>query len=189
MSGLINTTGAKSGVIGTTSGSISAASIGLGKAITYRLVTAVDNSADPLGPNTADWEVSDDTEFEGPMGTPVTQASGIFTFAETGHYLTTFNGYCVQTNGGNDWAAGYIYGSNNGSGGTYTNMAQAVVGSFNQDGQGSFTVQVLVDVTSVTGGDSCHIKIVVGRGGGTTNWSASTSHNTNSVTFIKLGNT
>ena len=158
------------------------------KAITHRLITTQTNDQNPLGSSTSDWEIADDMEYEGNMGTPVTQANGIFTFAETGHYLILLNIYCIVTGGGADWIAGGIDASDNGSGGSYQQIAAGSSGSFNADGHASFSATALADVTNISGSASV-CKIAVTKSAATATWQHSTDTNKCAITFIKLGDT
>ena len=167
---------------------ITAQHVGLGRAISYRLTTDFSDAQDPLGGG-GQWEISDDTEIEAKLPDTenvVTQSSGIFSFAETGHYLIIFSGYVQQYTAGVDRIEISLKASNNGSSGTFSTIGVGGGGSLDPDGIANPNIVVLVDVTSTS---NDFVKLVTATTAGESTWKASGTSNYNSILFVKLANT
>jgi len=84
MSGIIgDNLGRSSGLVK----AVTAAAGGLSVGDQWSLTTAFTGSAEPIASN---WEQNDEASFD-PLGSSMTESSGIFTFPSTGFYLVMFN--------------------------------------------------------------------------------------------------
>ena len=83
MSGIINQTGARSGVIGTTVGTPAG---GLSEADVWRCTNDLYLFREPL-PN---WERADTYGAGTQLGTGMSESSGVFTFPSIGHWLINY---------------------------------------------------------------------------------------------------
>ena len=183
MSGIVNRIGAKSGIIKRKEPSV----------IRWRLNGDPGaNAQDPLG-STADWIVSDGVsenpvEFAtGYFGSPtlVTEASGIFSFTETGYYYISSLVATQQFAANTLWIRCYHKLSNNGSGGTYS-FTSSSFSSQNDSEYSHIPVQSLVKVDDIA---NDHFKLVVDRATANPEWlySATAGENLTYIDFIKLG--
>ena len=84
MTGIVNSTGARSGIVGTTVGT--PAGGGIENATWMRLETTLTSDANDAIPN---WQIQHGST--GNIGTLVTEASGHFTFPQTGMWLIIYN--------------------------------------------------------------------------------------------------
>ena len=152
-----------------------------GVATSYRISTNFANTANPI---TSNWEEAD-TDGYGRLGTAVSQSSGIFTLPSTGIYLILAN-FSFDENGGGDDTSMHLYINTTTDG---TNFAVASEGRASYSGsnarQGA-DCAFIFDVTNTT----TH-KVSTSVDGITTNNNTmgSTSQNTSSVSFIRLGDT
>ena len=62
---------------------------------------------------TSNWERVDANGSAGPLGTGMSQSSGVFTFPSTGYWLVTFMTFCAGTSA--DWTDVYIQATTNNS--------------------------------------------------------------------------
>ena len=206
MSGIVNQTGAASGIIGTTSAPaigtgtdgylLTATGAGVNPAwetapaggITdssqWRINSAFTGTENPV---TTNWEECTETG-RAVLGSSVTQSSGIFTFPSTGHWMIMAHGYHQVDNVTSAYNSFRInFSINAGSGDDYNvaaNKYQQLVSDGNAHGSSSCTF--IFDVTNLT----TH-KISFGI----QNESASVSNSGNAssvysgATFIKLAET
>jgi hypothetical protein len=152
---------------------------GITDATTFRL--SADTAA--TGDLTSNWEV-DDTAGYGTLGTAVTEASGIFTFPSTGHWLIIFHAAHNNAAFSPMTVTSRIYTTDDGS--SYDIRAEAINNHNNTVNSQSDTMSAILDVTST----STHkAKVYMSRSAGSTNAAGSTSQNECHVEFIKLGDT
>ena len=139
-----------------------------------------------------DWE-RNDTEFT-KIGTGMSvntntgqSNSGHWTFPSTGIWLIQVQWQGHRASGSNHFAHHYIYGMNDGVQSNGFELASSSVGNANNDNRASAYMAAIFDVTNV----STH-KVLFGyydHISQTTTYKGSSSHNQNSYTFIKLGET
>ncbi len=183
MSGIINSVESKSGVIGRKEMSV----------IRWRLYgDPGTNALDPLGA-TSDWIVSDGVsespvEFAcGVYGSPtlVTEASGIFSFTETGYYHIASHAAARQTAANSRWIKCNHLLSDNGTSGTYTVVTTGFANQLDNH-WGQIALTSLVKVTDVS---NDKFKLSVDRETANTVWlnEGTAGVNLTYVDFIKLG--
>jgi len=158
---------------------ISGLSGGLSSAQQFRLTANVTST----GYLTANWEVPD-TSIQGNLGSIVSEASGVFSFSETGYYLVNFTAECqvyaVSSTNGNI----QIYSTNDN-----TNYTQLTSGRFGGTSDYDITVNstsVILDVTNTT---NDKVKFYFQLQTGNPRINGSTTENKTYVTFLKLGDT
>jgi len=125
------------------------------ESIVYRLVNSQTNSDDPLGGGGGDWDISDDTENEDQLGnTGVTidaSVNGVFEFTSTGYWFLT--AFCEASINGDDRNMVFgIKASDNGTGGTFTEIAAGKGSVKDQSALGFTTIPAacLIKVSSIT---------------------------------------
>jgi len=117
------------------------------------------------------------------IGTGMTESSGVFTFPRTGKYLVIFNGQ-FALNGSTNVVVYTQVTTNNSS---YSNHARALDGN-NGSGErsGSGSSFAFIDVTDTS---LVKVRFNVGVIGGSDAVSGSTSFQTTTFTFIRVGDT
>ena len=117
------------------------------------------------------------------IGTGMTESSGVFTFPRTGKYLVIFNGQ-FALNGSTNVVVYTQVTTNNSS---YSNHARALDGN-NGSGErsGSGSSFAFIDVTDTS---LVKVRFNVGVIGGSDAISGSTSFQTTTFTFIRVGDT
>ena len=118
------------------------------------------------------------------IGTGMTESSGVFTFPRTGKYLVIFNGQ-FALNGSTNVVVYTQVTSNNGA--SFQNHARALDGN-NGSGErsGSGCSFAFIDVTDTS---QVKVRFNVGVIGGSDAVSGSTSFQTTTFTFIRIGDT
>ena len=118
------------------------------------------------------------------IGTGMTESSGVFTFPRTGKYLVIFNGQ-FALNGSTNVVVYTQVTSNNGA--SFQNHARALDGN-NGSGErsGSGCSFAFIDVTDTS---QVKVRFNVGVIGGSDAVSGSTSFQTTTFTFIRVGDT
>ena len=118
------------------------------------------------------------------IGTGMSESSGVFTFPRTGKYLIIFNGQ-FALNGSTNIVVYTQVTSNNGA--SYQNHARALDGN-NGSGErsGSGASFAFIDVTDTS---QIKVRFNVGVIGGSDQISGSTSFQTTTFTFIRIGDT
>ena len=118
------------------------------------------------------------------IGTGMTESSGVFTFPRTGKYLVIFNGQ-FAVNGSTNVVVYTQVTSNNGA--SFQNHARALDGN-NGSGErsGSGCSFAFIDVTDTS---QVKVRFNVGVIGGSDAVSGSTSFQTTTFTFIRIGDT
>ena len=118
------------------------------------------------------------------IGTGMTESSGVFTFPRTGKYLVIFNGQ-FALNGSTNIVVYTQVTSNNGT--SYQNHARALDGN-NGSGErsGSGASFAFIDVTDTS---QIKVRFNVQVIGGSDQISGSTSFQTTTFTFIRIGDT
>jgi len=118
------------------------------------------------------------------IGTGMTESSGVFTFPRTGKYLVIFNGQ-FALNGSTNVVVYTQVTSNNGA--SFQNHARALDGN-NGSGErsGSGSSFAFIDVTDTS---QVKVRFNVGVIGGSDAVSGSTSFQTTTFTFIRIGDT
>ena len=184
MSGIINKIGSKSGTVKREEPSV----------IRWRLYEDPGSGGqDPLGSNN-DWIVSGGAVTDVPVefavgyfgsSTLVTEASGIFSFTETGYYHIKSQVMHHQYSGDTLWVRCYHLLSNNGTGGTY-NVSTTAYSSTNDNEYSHIPQSSLVKVTDVS---NDKFKLAVATQAITTTWlyEGTDGLNVTYIDFIKLG--
>ena len=118
------------------------------------------------------------------IGTGMTESSGLFTFPRTGKYLVIFNGQ-YALNGSTNVVVYTQVTTNNGT--SFQNHARALDGN-NGSGErsGSGSSFAFIDVTDTS---QVKVRFNVGVIGGSDAVSGSTSFQTTTFTFIRVGDT
>ena len=140
----------------------------------------------------SDWE-RNDTEFS-KIGTGMSvntstgqSTSGHWTFPSTGIWLIQVHWQGQRASGANHFAHHYIFAMNDGNQSNGFEIASSSVGNANNDNRASAYMAAIFDVTNT----STH-KVLFGyydTQSQNTVYKGSSSHNQNSYTFIKLGET
>tara|TARA_R100000458_G_scaffold50494_1_gene50695 strand:+ start:263 stop:910 length:648 start_codon:yes stop_codon:yes gene_type:complete len=151
---------------------------GLSEADQWRLTTTF-SSADSY--ITTNWERVDDRGSAGPLGTGMSESSGVFTFPSTGYWLVTFYAVCAGTHC--DWVNCLIDATLNNS--AYNNVAMGRDSCKDADSYSDVSAQALMDVTSTT---NVKMKFQV-KAHNALDWYGSTQVSETNVVFLKLGAT
>ena len=156
---------------------------GIKNADQWRLTT---NHTGAQGDLTSNFEQTDDLD-SGQIGSAMTQASGIFTFPDTGKWLIHVIGQWFSSNGGITYAGIHIRCTHNaGSGDTYDtktiNYANMDSTSYYQSESSCF----LFDVTDVT---THKVKFYAEKSVGDATLQGGTDVNLTTFTFLRLGDT
>jgi len=136
---------------------------------------------------TSNWE-RNDTEFEKiGTGMSVDSSTGHWTFPSTGKWLIMVHWQGQRSSGSNHFAHHYIFAMNDGNQSNGFEIASSSCGNGANDNRNTAFMQAIFDVTNV----STH-KVLFGyydTQSQNTTYKGSSSHNQNSYTFIKLGDT
>ena len=152
-----------------------------GAATTFRITANFANSADPI---TSNWEEAD-TDGYGRLGTAVSQSSGIFTMPSTGIYLILLNFAFDEGGGGADTSMhAYINTCTDGS--TFGVAAEGRASFTGSNARQGADCAFIFDVTNTT---THKVSTSVDGIETNNNTMGSTSQNTSSVSFIRLGDT
>jgi hypothetical protein len=157
---------------------ITGISSGLSEADQWRLTTTF-SSADSI--LTSNWERVDDRGSAGPLGSGMSQASGIFTFPSTGYWLVTFYAVCAGTHC--DWVNALIDATTNGS--AYNTVAMGRDSCKDADSYSDVSAQALMDVTSTS---DVKMRFQV-KAHNALDWYGNTQVSETNVVFLKLGAT
>jgi hypothetical protein len=130
---------------------------------------------------TSNWERVDANGSAGPLGTGMSQSSGVFTFPSTGYWLVTFMTFCAGTSA--DWTDVYIQATTNNS--AYNTVAETRESCEDGDSHTSICSQALIDVTDKT---QVKVKFKVAAAS-SIEWYGSTNVSKTSAVFLKLGAT
>ena len=150
---------------------------GLTEADNWRLTTTVSSNTNPV----TNWERGDSLLQGSYVGTGMTESSGIWTFPATGIYLINLFASLVHITSGATCGL-TIYATNDG-GSTYSTIA--VIGSKGSDEYQNQALSTFVDITDTS---LCKIKVGVAFGG-SGQLAGSTTSNSTTLTFLKLGDT
>ena len=131
---------------------------------------------------TSNWEQADTDSF-GVIGSAMTQASGIFTFPETGIYLVIFNCQIHSPSQGATYAGGIIQTTTDN--GTYSNAAEGYNSIYHANGYGIVTIYHQFDVTST----STHKVKFLANCEFASDVRGNTGYNRTCSQFIRLGDT
>ena len=152
---------------------------GLTQADNWRLTTFVTSNTNPV----TNWERGDSLLQGSYVGTGMTESSGIWTFPATGIYLVNLFASLVQITSGAIVAI-HIYATDDG-GSTYSSIA--AIGSKGSDEYSNQAISTFVDITDTS---LCKIKIAAFFSGTNQGQVAgSTTSNSTTLTFLKLGDT
>jgi hypothetical protein len=153
-----------------------------GMADQWSLTTSFTDSAEPIASN---WEQNDEASFD-PLGSSMTQSSGIFTFPSTGFYLVTFNAGTEANNLTADMFDAVIQVTINNSdydSGSIGQMSQTNISS----GHGQSTsISQVVDVTNTT---NVKVRFQISNASSNVYTQGSTSVRKTFATFLRLGDT
>ena len=158
---------------------------GLANASIWRLTTDFTNNASPIASN---WEAAD-TYGAGILGSPMTEASGIFTFPSTGMWYIMFNASFFGGSTNYPWNHSYLDVTTDNS--SYNTVG---LGAGNMDNAASAgntyaqaTSWTIFDVTD-TALCKCRFS-VTSSGTQYTTWRGNSSSNRTFALFMKLGDT
>ena len=130
---------------------------------------------------TSNWERVDANGSVGPLGTGMSESSGVFTFPDTGYWLVTFMTFCAGTSA--DWTDVYIQATTNDS--AYNTIAETRESCEDGDSHTSICSQALIDVTDKT---QVKVKFKVAAAA-SIEWYGSTNVSKTSAVFLRLGDT
>ena len=130
----------------------------------------------------SNWEQADTDSF-GVIGSAMTQASGVFTFPETGIYLVIFNCQIHSPSQGATYAGGIIQTTTDN--GTYSNAAEGYNSIYHSNGYGIVTIYHQFDVTST----STHKVKFLANCEFASDVRGNTGYNRTCSQFIRLGDT
>ena len=157
---------------------IASAAKGLGEADQWR-VNADFSSADTI--ITSNWERVDDRGSAGPLGTGMSESSGVFTFPSTGYWLVTFNTWCAGTSA--DWVEMSIHATLNNS--AYNTVSTTRDSCEDGDSHTSMSTEALIDVTSTS---NVKVKFDV-KAASSIEWYGDTNQSETNAVFLRLGAT
>ena len=154
---------------------------GIEMAQQWRVTTNFTGNAEPIASN---WEIVD-TDGYGGIGSNMTESSGIFTFPSTGIYYISFEGN-VSLNGSIRYWKVHIQTTTNNS--TYSDAADSH-GHISQVGSETYDNASCDFIFDVTDTSTHKVRFCFASDNGSTQFSGNTNINSNSVTFIRLGDT
>ena len=162
------------------SGTLSFATVtaGLTEADQWR-VNANFSSADTI--ITSNWERVDARGSAGPLGSGMSESSGVFTFPETGYWLVTFNTWCAGTSA--DWLLGSIHACLDGA--SYNTVSTTRDTCEDGDSHTSLSTTALIDCTSTS---DVKVKFHV-QAASSIEWYGDTQMSETNVVFLRLGDT
>lgn len=153
---------------------------GITYASQWRLTTDFTGSSEPIAANL---EAVDAPLGFGSIGSAMTQASGIFTFPQTGYwYVEAYADWTDATSSSLGRSRIYISTTTNNS--TYAVASNGWGGTYYSRNTG--TCSYIMDVTDVT---QCKVKFSVSQAGGTVVTNGDTDFNDTFFTFIRLSDT
>jgi len=181
MSGIVNSTGARSGVIGTTVGTPAAG--GITESDLWRTTSNGSANLDPV----VNWERAD-THGAGYLGTGMSESSGIFTFPSTGIWHVKFKADHFRS-GDSRWVLFEIWWSTN-SGGAWNRTATANSFLNQTSGGNTYNSAAGVQIFDVTDVGVQRVKFKAEYETSTNHYLlGDTNQNQTHVTFIRLGDT
>ena len=142
--------------------------------------TFSNNSATDI---TANWERNDNTGY-GPIGSAMTESSGIFNFPITGKYLIMAYAQFYASSGSHS-AFGVFIHRKIGSGGSFANVASGHSSGYTTNAYGYAQAQFLFDVTDIS---NDQVKMQAIGNTGRQVLSSNISQRTG-FTFLRLGDT
>ena len=151
---------------------------GLAMADQWR-VSANFSSADTI--ITSNWERVDARGSAGPLGSGMSESSGVFTFPETGYWLVTFNTWCAGTSA--DWLLGSIHACLDGA--SYNTVSTTRDTCEDGDSHTSLSTTALIDCTSTS---DVKVKFHV-QAASSIEWYGDTQMSETNVVFLRLGDT
>ena len=155
----------------------------IGFADQWRITTTF-ASAD-TNPISSNWERVDARGSSAPLGTGMSESSGIFTFPQTGYWLVIFRAVAAGTHC--DWINAEINVSLNASAGspTYAHVAKGRDSCKDADSYSDVSAQAIVDVTSVS---DVKVRFSVSAHN-SLDWYGHTNQSETSAIFLRLGDT
>jgi len=154
--------------------------VGITMADKFRLTTTLSGASDGTV-FTSNLERSDDATFA-KIGTGMTESSGIFTYPTTGLYKVIWN-FIIYTS--SDSGVNLFIAVSSNSGSSYDQVArglQGVSGSLAVYNTGTVSTYV-----NVTNSSTFRTKFEISSVNNTTNFAGNTAYDTNSLEFIRLG--
>ena len=154
----------------------------------WRITSSYTGSATPISSN---WERCD-TSANGlsqnlPIGSGMSQSSGVFTFPTTGKWLVNLK-YSIRHANENSWSEGYIQFTGN-DGSNWANAAGSYVSQYNDSGNvyGGLSTEALLDIED-TGNDKVRFTVDYEDASNGTIIGNSTQNHTY-ITFTRLADT
>ena len=185
MSGIVNSTGAVSGVIGTTVGT-PAAGGGITHTSQWRLSTSLSSQS---GAITSNLVIVPTTRGYGTIGAVMTVASGIFTFPATGHWLVTGT-FSAEADAGRGFCnIGVFCTLDNSSYNQATESLTALeVGDGSGNGYASATTTYQFDVQATTT-HKCKFQVAAAYPGEAVSWIGNAAVSYTHFNFTRFGDT
>jgi len=149
----------------------------------FRLTTSVSPSSGGSQETLTAWEAVD-SRGQGNKGTGVSQSSGIFSFANTGYYLITYN--LFMTTHTVTYGGGVLQATLNNS--SYSAILETYSSTSNTSGTyyKSASGSVIFDVTDTS---NCKVKTNILASGTTIGFGGSTDVNYTHIVFQRVGDT
>jgi len=154
---------------------------------TWRLTSSLAVTSTTSSILTSNWERADTRGYPAsatPLGTGMSESSGVFTFPATGIYLVLLEGYFAYSNSTTSNYSGVsVHVTTNNS--DYANTNRGYCGLTSNSAYESTHLSSIIDVT-----DTANVKIKIGyeiHASGTVG--GNTNDNDTAVTFIRLGDT
>ena len=180
MSGIINQTGAKSGIVGTTVGTPAG---GLSEADVWRNTSDMYLFREPI----STWERADTYGAGTQLGTGMSESSGVFTFPSTGHWLVNYYLYVYFDGNTRYFELKMQYSSNSGSGWDVTSTAANFLGDSGQNSGNISGSCAGSQILNITNASTSRVRFDHTGENSSVNMKGSSTMNATYATFIKLG--
>ena len=154
--------------------------LGITEADKFRLSTTLSGASNGTV-FTSNLERSDDATFS-KIGTGMTESSGIFTYPTTGLYKVIWN-FIIYTS--SDAAVNLFIAVSSNSGSSYDQVARGLQGV--SGSTATYNTGTISTYVNVTNSSTFRTKFEISSVNNTTNFSGSTSVDTNGLEFIRLG--
>ena len=163
-------------------GTITGAGGGITMADMWSITSSFTGSANPIS---SGWEQNDDASFD-PLGSSMTQSSGIFTFPSTGFYYVTFSVMSEANALSNDMFNMVIQATVNNSSYDDTAYGQSSINNIGAAHGMQSTINTIVDVTDTS---NVKVRFVIENAGSDVYIHGGTGRRHTYATFIRLGDT
>ena len=154
---------------------------GITMADMWSITSSFTGSANPIASN---WEQSDEESFD-PLGSSMSQSSGVFTFPSTGFYYVTFSAMSEANSLTNDMF-NLVIQADIGNGYNDTAYGQSSINNIGSAHGMQCTINTLVDVTNTS---NVTVRFVIENAGSDVYIHGNTNRRHTYATFIRLGDT